>query len=76
MSDVERRLDKVEEALDKMSENQTRTNVLLEQVMDWVRTERSNTLRVSILETNWRWARGLMGMLIVPMIFLLIKTFI
>lgn len=76
MNEVERRLDKLEEGFSKIATNQTRTNVLLEQVMDWVKKERSNSIRISVLENNWKWTKGIIGMLVIPVIFLLIKTFI
>ena len=73
---MEKRVDKLEEGFHQIALNQAETNAVLRQIVAWVKTERSNSGRLTVLENNWKWAKGIVVLMVLPIVFLLIKTFL
>lgn len=73
---MEKRLDKLEEGFHQLVVSNVKTTVLLEEVSGWVKTERNNSSRITVLENNWKWAKGILTILIMPILLLLFKVFI
>lgn len=76
MSDMEKRIDKLEAGFHQLAINQAETNTVLREVAQWVKTERSNSGRLNILENNWKWAKGILTLFALPLLWLVIKSFI
>lgn len=73
---MNRRLDKLEDGFHKISINQAEQTVILKEISDWVKIERSNSGRITVLENNWKWAKGILVLLVMPLIWLIVKQFL
>ena len=79
MVHLEGRLDKLDSDIGKQTELQNRMaitqaemNVILKEVIAWVKSERSNSGRILILENNWMWAKGICILVCLPLAWLVI----
>lgn len=73
---MNRRLDKLEDGFYQLSVNQAEQNVILKQVADWVKIERSNSQSITELRNNWRWAKGILVILVMPLLWLILRQFL
>jgi hypothetical protein len=63
---LEEKVDKIDDMLRLLSDTQSRQTVLLQGVLNAMEEEAKNSTRISILEVNWLWLRGIIIFMLVP----------
>lgn len=63
---LEEKVDKIDDMLRVLSDTQSRQTVLLQGVLNAMEEEAKNSTRISILEVNWLWLRGIIIFMLVP----------
>lgn len=48
--------------------------VVLKNVLDTLKEESRNSTRITKLETNWRWAKGIAVAVVIPAIFIILRA--
>ena len=66
LAKLEDKVDKIDDMLRLLSDTQSRQTVLLQGVLNAMEEEAKNSTRISILEVNWLWLRGIIIFMLVP----------
>jgi hypothetical protein len=66
LNKLEEKVDKIDDMLRLLSDTQSRQTVLLQGVLNAMEEEAKNSTRISILEVNWLWLRGIIIFMLVP----------
>lgn len=70
------RMGKLEGDVHKVSITQAEQLVLLKHVIETLHEEKNNSSRITVLETNWKWARFVITALVLPVVWLVAKSFL
>lgn len=75
LNEVRNEVKDLKDSYHQMAITQAEVLVLLKNVLSFTEKEKSNSVRVAILENNWKWAKWVIGSLVLPVIWLLVKSF-
>tara|TARA_R110000796_G_scaffold59561_1_gene137358 strand:- start:1124 stop:1354 length:231 start_codon:yes stop_codon:yes gene_type:complete len=76
MIKLEEKVDKLDDIIRSLADTQSTQTVLLQNVLKSLEEEAKNSTRISVLETNWIWVRGIVALMIIPILFLTVEILV